>query len=152
MKTIKILCLSLSLVLALAGLAMSFYSLGLAHGAAPVAAVDTSCEGESCKPPCGGPCPRKCRKIVCDELVIRSKDGKHSVVISATQGGVGVWISGPKGRCVSLVSRDGYTGPWIGIHKDGESACSWGVQLDKDGNPFVQSIVDGKVKHTPVGK
>lgn len=149
MKTIKSICLGLSLVLILAVLALALASLGVGDPwASPARAVAAA-------PPKGGKCcfvtiEKSPRKIVCDELVVKSKDGKHSVVISATQGGVGMWISGPKGRCVSLVSKDGYTGPWIGIHKDGESACSWGVQLDKDGNPFVQSIVDGKVKHTPV--
>jgi len=132
MKSARIIALLVVLAVSLAAVCMSCYSMGLAH-AAPVVAPKADA-GRS--------------KITCEELVIKSKDGKHSIVLFALDDGVAINVHGPGKQFVQIASLKGYDGPYIGIH--GGKQCNWSVALDHKGNPFLQTAVDGVIKHTPV--
>jgi len=135
MKSARIIALLVVLAVSLAAVCMSCYSLGLAH-AAPVVAPKADA-GRS--------------KITCEELVIKSKDGKHSIVMVAGQDSVGVWVSGPKGRQAAIVSKEGDgANNYIGLYREGETKCAWAVSLDHKGNPIVQTITDDRIKVVPV--
>ena len=72
-------------------------------------------------------------RLEVDEVVVRSRDGKHVLQIASSHDGVGLWVThGSDSVCIYSGSNVG-PGPYVGVISPKNNGC-----------PFAVSIHDGK--------
>jgi hypothetical protein len=86
------------------------------------------------------------RTVEAEKIVVKSKDGEHTLTIQALDHGVGLWVSGPRGNVVML-SQLGQS-PYVGLHDGKAAGCPWAVFLD-GGEPVLQTVRKGTVTQRP---
>lgn len=63
------------------------------------------------------------RRIEADEIVLRSKDGKHSISLLAYADGVGMWVSNGFDNVCVCSNNNSQSGPYVGVISNNGSAC-----------------------------
>lgn len=83
-----------------------------------------------------------CKKIECEEIVVRTTDGKSAFNIVANKNGCGLWIreQGADDAVIAIYSLNGET--CIGIYGKGEKNHGLNVALavDQNGDPFISLV------------
>ena len=85
------------------------------------------------------------RRIEADEIVLRSKDGKHSISLLAYADGVGMWVSNGFDNVCVCSNNNSQSGPYVGVISNNGSACPVAISVN-NGEAHIQLSDGGNVQ------